>query len=289
MCRHRARRGTRTATCPRTPAWSRRLASPCCRENCPRYETRASTDICLRYHVIYKTRAFCQDRLGTNTGKALKKERSACVLQAPRDPDFEWGCEKRHLFLRFPYVCPEPVLAKYSFLYINGSKMPFFAGRRTHLIGSKWPTGYDARSSLVFLSAFPLMFGPRDCLGKSMGFSIRKAESVVLFQGVLLVFFNSMAQNICGGVCLVVILRRIFARRRASWGRCRPRRAGSSKCGASRYPRKRACLGKDFRCIVICKTKTRNFAKTGFGQAPDDFTKKGVCSMLSFLSWPIAR
>jgi hypothetical protein len=77
MCRHRARRGTRTATCPRTPAWSRRLASPCCRENCPRYETRASTAICLRYHVIYETRAFCQDRLGTNTGKALKKERSA--------------------------------------------------------------------------------------------------------------------------------------------------------------------------------------------------------------------
>ena len=36
--------------------------------------------------------------------------------------------EKRHLFFSFPYVCPEPVLAKSSFLYINGSKMPFFAG-----------------------------------------------------------------------------------------------------------------------------------------------------------------
>ena len=30
--------------------------------------------------------------------------------------------------MRFPYVCPEPVLAKCSFLYINGSKMPFSAG-----------------------------------------------------------------------------------------------------------------------------------------------------------------
>jgi hypothetical protein len=36
-------------------------------------------------------------------------------------------CEKRHLVLSFPYVCPEPVLAKCSFLYINGSTMPFFA------------------------------------------------------------------------------------------------------------------------------------------------------------------
>ena len=25
----------------------------------------------------------------------------------------------------FPYVCPEPVLAKCSFVYINGSKRPF--------------------------------------------------------------------------------------------------------------------------------------------------------------------
>jgi len=30
--------------------------------------------------------------------------------------------------LSFPYVCPEPVLAKCSFIFINGSKMPFFAG-----------------------------------------------------------------------------------------------------------------------------------------------------------------
>ena len=30
------------------------------------------------------------------------------------------------LCLSFPYVCPEPVLAKSSFLYINGSKRPLF-------------------------------------------------------------------------------------------------------------------------------------------------------------------
>jgi hypothetical protein len=29
------------------------------------------------------------------------------------------------LFWSFPYVCPEPVLAKSSFLYINGAKMAF--------------------------------------------------------------------------------------------------------------------------------------------------------------------
>ena len=30
------------------------------------------------------------------------------------------------LFLSFPYVCPEPVLVKCSFLYINGSKSGVF-------------------------------------------------------------------------------------------------------------------------------------------------------------------
>ena len=37
-------------------------------------------------------------------------------------------CEKRHLFWSFPYVCPEPVLAKRSLLNFNGAKIPFFAG-----------------------------------------------------------------------------------------------------------------------------------------------------------------
>jgi outer membrane protein assembly factor BamB len=29
---------------------------------------------------------------------------------------------KRYSFLSFPYVCPEPVLVKCSFIYVNGSK-----------------------------------------------------------------------------------------------------------------------------------------------------------------------
>jgi hypothetical protein len=41
-------------------------------------------------------------------------------------------CKKAVCFLRFPYVCPEPVLAKYSFLYVNGFKRPF---SRTDVLG----------------------------------------------------------------------------------------------------------------------------------------------------------
>jgi hypothetical protein len=33
--------------------------------------------------------------------------------------------EKTALFLSFPYVCPEPVLVKRLFLYMNGYKIPF--------------------------------------------------------------------------------------------------------------------------------------------------------------------
>ena len=39
------------------------------------------------------------------------------------------GAKNGIFFECFPYVCPEPVLAKASFIYINGSKMPFFPGR----------------------------------------------------------------------------------------------------------------------------------------------------------------
>ena len=35
--------------------------------------------------------------------------------------------KRQSSFLSFPYVCPEPVLAKRSVLCINGSKLPFFA------------------------------------------------------------------------------------------------------------------------------------------------------------------
>jgi hypothetical protein len=36
-----------------------------------------------------------------------------------------WNFDKTGFFGVFPNVCPEPVLVKSSFLYINGSKSPF--------------------------------------------------------------------------------------------------------------------------------------------------------------------
>ena len=36
--------------------------------------------------------------------------------------DKKCALEKGDYFLSFPYVCPEPVLVKCSFLYINGAK-----------------------------------------------------------------------------------------------------------------------------------------------------------------------
>jgi hypothetical protein len=41
--------------------------------------------------------------------------------------------ETRPLLLGFPYVCPEPVLVKRSFIYINGSKRPFLLTDRYEL------------------------------------------------------------------------------------------------------------------------------------------------------------
>ena len=38
----------------------------------------------------------------------------------------EQACEKRHSFLNFSYVCPEPVLVKCSFCYKNGSNSGVF-------------------------------------------------------------------------------------------------------------------------------------------------------------------
>ena len=52
----------------------------------------------------------------------------SCLLEFPhRDIVVERALEhipakNTSLFLSFPYVCPEPVLAKRSFLYINGAK-----------------------------------------------------------------------------------------------------------------------------------------------------------------------
>ena len=53
---------------------------------------------------------------------------SACLTAAVRKYVRNSGglltnaCEKRHSFLSFPYVCPEPFLVKCSFLCINGAK-----------------------------------------------------------------------------------------------------------------------------------------------------------------------
>jgi hypothetical protein len=42
-------------------------------------------------------------------------------------------CEKRHSFLSFPYVFPEPVLVKLPFLYINGANSGVFRTNRSDL------------------------------------------------------------------------------------------------------------------------------------------------------------
>ena len=46
------------------------------------------------------------------------EKKAACQCVCRLDP---------HSFLSFPYVCPEPVLAKSSFLYQNGAKMAFLS------------------------------------------------------------------------------------------------------------------------------------------------------------------
>ena len=45
-------------------------------------------------------------------------------------------CVKRHSFLNFSYVCPEPVLVKCSVLYTNGSKRGVFAPSGCAAVGS---------------------------------------------------------------------------------------------------------------------------------------------------------
>eukprot|EP01046_Picozoa_sp_COSAG06_P055648 COSAG06_NODE_10294_length_1708_cov_1.897452_1_plen_214_part_00 len=75
---------------------------------------------------IYKA-SFYQDRLGTNIRKIQKKWRflSYRLLDGGRAGHGRHLRKTRLCFECFPYVCPEPVLAKRSHLYINGSKRPF--------------------------------------------------------------------------------------------------------------------------------------------------------------------
>jgi hypothetical protein len=53
---------------------------------------------------------------------------------------FVLGAKNGIFFWVFPYVCPEPVLAKWSFLSINGSKMPFFAAMNLYVMRGKQST-----------------------------------------------------------------------------------------------------------------------------------------------------
>jgi hypothetical protein len=57
------------------------------------------------------------------------RSQSYVSIDGERDGGARASCRnagrKRHSFLSFPYVCPEPVLAKSSFLYKNGAKMAF--------------------------------------------------------------------------------------------------------------------------------------------------------------------
>jgi hypothetical protein len=61
----------------------------------------------------------------------------------------------------FPYVCPEPVLVKCSFLYINGAKSGVF---RTAMLQDPVVVVVNKRTRLAFLSV-PLRLS-RACLGK---------------------------------------------------------------------------------------------------------------------------
>jgi hypothetical protein len=94
-----------------------------------------------------KNRSFYQDRLGTNIGKAPQKREMRFLTQASQRREVVFrtrkplltpdectavleevrknapsAIRKRHYFLSFPYVCPEPVLVKPCILYINGAK-----------------------------------------------------------------------------------------------------------------------------------------------------------------------
>jgi hypothetical protein len=85
--------------------------------------------ICLFRPCLGKAFGFDSSQRASKEDGSAKKERKSvlllwfgvALLQAPsslRRPAMTVGrasaarCEKRHLFLSFPYVCPEPVLAK---------------------------------------------------------------------------------------------------------------------------------------------------------------------------------
>ena len=62
---------------------------------------------------------------------------------------------KRSLFEYFPHVCPEPVLAKCSFLYINGTKRPFLLTKSSTHVEGKRPICKGKNASLFDFECFP--------------------------------------------------------------------------------------------------------------------------------------
>ena len=76
---------------------------------------------------------------------------------------------KRHSFLSFPYVCPEPVLAKLSFIYINGAKNGvFLPWERENAMLT--PCSSGGKKSLYVQLFLVLLRLSRACLGKLFGF-----------------------------------------------------------------------------------------------------------------------
>jgi hypothetical protein len=61
------------------------------------------------------------------------------------------------VFLSFPYVCPEPVLAKWSCLCINGAKRPFWSTEICHVkVGRGTPRTTEGKRH--FFWVFPMFF-----------------------------------------------------------------------------------------------------------------------------------
>ena len=81
----------------------------------------ANTPLALRWRCRRRGRSFC-----------CRARRPPCSEDRHEDASCEHrrrdGAKNAIFFECFPYVCPEPALAKSSFQCINGSQMPFLAG-----------------------------------------------------------------------------------------------------------------------------------------------------------------
>eukprot|EP01046_Picozoa_sp_COSAG06_P032215 COSAG06_NODE_3202_length_5693_cov_3.420272_4_plen_125_part_00 len=76
------------------------------------------------------------------------------------------SCEKCHSFFEcFPYVCPEPVLVKCSFLYINGAKSGVFRTAQRPVGGVIQRTCRNVAFNLSYVMVVPRL--PRQIFGFS--------------------------------------------------------------------------------------------------------------------------